>query len=84
MKSENYHHIYKTKHFQSGKMGFKGQINKDHKIYDTGLFLITKTLNKNGKWEENNPEREAALALDKLIIKHQLEIPLQILKPKQK
>jgi len=80
-----YNYIYKTILPFSGKEAYVGKINKNYKQYTTGYFTQKKHRNIDGRYIlDNDPLRECVLALDKLIIKHQLEIPLQILKPKQK
>jgi len=83
MKTE-YNYVYKNKMI-GGRFGYIGKITKNNKEYTTGCFIQKKHRDNLGKFIlDNNPLEEAVLALDKLIIKHGLDVPLQKLKPKQK
>ena len=80
-----YNYVYKTRLSFSGKEAYYDEIVRNKIKYNTGYFTQNKELTKESKWILiNNPERAAALALDKLIIKNGLNVPLQILKSKEK
>ena len=63
-------HIYKVRNKFSGRNGIRGSITYNKQVYDTGCY-----------YPDNEQTRKECLkALDKLIIKHNLPHPLQILK----
>lgn len=80
-----YEHIYKEKNPLTGRWSWFGAITKNNKPYKTGNFSEQYQFKEGSNYIKvliNNPEKLAALALDKLIIKNGLDVPLQILKPK--
>lgn len=81
-----YEHIYTEKHPLSGRIGWVGSIYKNNKTYRTGWYTERYDYKPGSNYIKiviNDPIREAVIALDKIIIKNNLDKSnLQILKPK--
>lgn len=83
---EKYTNIYKERNYITGRWSYFGQIYENKKSYRTGRYTEKyeyKSGSQGIKILVNNPQRDAIIALDQLIIKNGLDrSKLQILKPK--